>query len=165
MFCERILGWVAIRRRGGQLLLFAAIAGIAVTFCIEKGLACGRRVSARCFCTPCSYYYSASALVVVHVPAGAKIYIDDNPTKQTSTTRSFLTPPLPVGQDYTYLVKAEVTQHGKVMFKTKRISVRAFNTTHVRFTDFGPSRPSKRSLRPPLDLPDPPPGLDLDGRP
>jgi uncharacterized protein (TIGR03000 family) len=47
----------------------------------------------------------------IRLPANAVLQIDDDKTKETGEVRSFQTPPLPVGEHFTYTLKA--TYQGK----------------------------------------------------
>jgi uncharacterized protein (TIGR03000 family) len=78
-----------------------------------------------------------STYVVVTVPADAKRYFDGVPTYQTGTTRTFYTPPLNPGKDYAYELKAELECDGRMFTQTKRILVRAGETTCVDFSTLG----------------------------
>jgi uncharacterized protein (TIGR03000 family) len=138
------------------------------------GLWCGdteahfRRGCGPCYPIPdvCLCPCAGPATIVVQAPEGAKIYFDDEPTSQTARTRVFSTPPLVVGKDYCYALKCEVTREGKMETKTRTITVRAFCTTEVDLgKPAGDGTTPKKPLRPPLDLPNLPPGLDLDDRP
>jgi uncharacterized protein (TIGR03000 family) len=68
---------------------------------------------------------SAPATLVVNLPADAKLLIDDAATTSTSTRRIFVSPKLPVGQEFTYSLKAEFTKNGKPVVVSKEVSVRA----------------------------------------
>jgi len=72
------------------------------------------------------------ATLVVTLPAGAKLMIDDSPTSSTAASRVFQTPPLEPGYEYYYTLKAETMQDGKPVQVTNRATVRAGQTTSVR---------------------------------
>jgi uncharacterized protein (TIGR03000 family) len=74
----------------------------------------------------------APATIIVGLPAGATLTIDDTPTSTTSANRVFQTPPLQGGYEYFYTLKAEAMQDGKPVQVTNRITVRAGETTRVR---------------------------------
>lgn len=74
----------------------------------------------------------APATLVVNLPAGATLMIDDSPTSSNSTSRVFQTPPLQAGYDYYYTLKAEAMQDGKPVQVTNRVTVRAGEITSVR---------------------------------
>ena len=79
------------------------------------------------------------ATIVVRVPADAKVYFDGQPTKQTGTRRTFVTPPLEPGREFPYDLKAEVARQGKAWSRTERITVRAGRTTRVDWRDLAPA--------------------------
>jgi len=75
---------------------------------------------------------SAPATIVVSLPAGATLTIDDTPTSSTSASRVFQTPPLERGYEYYYQLKAEAMRDGQKVQVTNRITVRAGEATSVR---------------------------------
>jgi uncharacterized protein (TIGR03000 family) len=74
---------------------------------------------------------TAGAMIIVKVPADARLYFDDYLTKQTGSVRTFATPPLTDGKAYTYQLRVEVARQGKVASTTEHITVRAGKTTTV----------------------------------
>jgi uncharacterized protein (TIGR03000 family) len=68
---------------------------------------------------------AAPATLIVSLPANAKLLIDDAATASTSARRVFVSPTLPVGQDFTYSLKAEFTKNGKPVVVSKEVTVRA----------------------------------------
>jgi uncharacterized protein (TIGR03000 family) len=76
---------------------------------------------------------TASATIIVTVPADAKLYFDDQPTQQTGTLRTFLTPALPLGKKHYYQLKGEVVRQGQVLSRVEKITVQAGETTRVDF--------------------------------
>src|SRR5262249_10221856 len=73
----------------------------------------------------------------VIVPADAQLEIDGHKTDQAGQSRNFRTPPLNVGERYSYTIKA--TLGDKVVTKTLHLSHGATNTIDLR-PDFGPVR-------------------------
>jgi uncharacterized protein (TIGR03000 family) len=73
----------------------------------------------------------ALASLVVHLPANARLTIDGDPTRATSATRWFVTPPLEPGKTYHYDLKAEVVRDGKQFTETRRVAVRAGQVSAV----------------------------------
>jgi uncharacterized protein (TIGR03000 family) len=61
----------------------------------------------------------------IRVPADAKVWFDGQSTRQQGTIRQFVSPPLPQGQDYTYDIKAEWTENGQTVDKTRTVTVQA----------------------------------------
>ena len=74
------------------------------------------------------------ATIRVLLPADAALTIDGAPTHSTSAVRNFVTPPLPVGQDFRYDVRAQLVRDGKNVTIERRITVRAGQET---VTDLG----------------------------
>jgi uncharacterized protein (TIGR03000 family) len=71
--------------------------------------------------------------VVVQVPAGAEVWIDGAATRQTGTTRRFVSPPLTTDRTYSYEVRARWTADGKAVEQTQNVSVQAGATVAVAF--------------------------------
>lgn len=76
---------------------------------------------------------SSRAMLVVELPANAKLYIDDQPMKTTSAKRTFQTPPLQPGQLYYYLVRVEVVRDGEVKTETRRVIIRPGEEARASF--------------------------------
>ncbi len=74
---------------------------------------------------------NAPATIVVSLPADAKLSIDDAATTSTSETRTFVSPELPAGLDFSYTLKAEFQHEGKPVVVTKLVGVRAGLETRV----------------------------------
>jgi uncharacterized protein (TIGR03000 family) len=79
-------------------------------------------------------YYSTStadaagnlvARVNLKVPGDAKIWFNTFQTKQTGTARSFRTPPLDRGSEYTYQIRVQWNQDGKDVTQSRHVSVHA----------------------------------------
>jgi uncharacterized protein (TIGR03000 family) len=75
------------------------------------------------------------ARLIVEVPAEAKLYIDDQLMKTTSAKRSFNTPALQPGQQYYYILRAEVVVAGKSYTETKRVLIRAGDEINANFPE------------------------------
>jgi uncharacterized protein (TIGR03000 family) len=73
----------------------------------------------------------APATIRVRLPADARLTIDGAPTKATSADRAFITPPLPSGKDFYYMVRAEFVRDGASVTVERRITVRAGQETTV----------------------------------
>jgi uncharacterized protein (TIGR03000 family) len=67
---------------------------------------------------------SSQALIVVSLPADAKLTVDGAATSSTSAQRSFVSPPLEQGKEYVYTLKATVVRDGQTLESSKRVSVR-----------------------------------------
>jgi len=85
---------------------------------------------------------TASASVVVTVPADARLCFNGTLMKETGTERRFTTPPLQPGADFYYEIKAEVTRQGQVIPQTQEVAVRAGETTRVDFSGLGTEAPA-----------------------
>jgi uncharacterized protein (TIGR03000 family) len=77
----------------------------------------------------------APATVVVHLPADAKLYVDNVACPLTSATRSFNTPGLEPGRKYFYTLKAEVVRDGKPAAESRRVLLSAGKRVDVDFGD------------------------------
>jgi uncharacterized protein (TIGR03000 family) len=73
------------------------------------------------------------AKVIVQLPAGAKLFVDDQPIKTSADNQAFNTPQLERGQTYYYEVRAEAIRDGKTVVETKRVLVRAGQEVSVAF--------------------------------
>lgn len=76
------------------------------------------------------------ARITVKVPAGVTLYVDDKRNDRTDPTREFTTPPLPPGQDFAYVMKAERTRDGRPETQTQKITFRAGEIVTVDFTSW-----------------------------
>jgi uncharacterized protein (TIGR03000 family) len=66
-----------------------------------------------------------AVLLLVRVPAGARVWIENILMKQTGPLRLFESPVLDPGGDYQYEVRASWTENGKEVSKSRRVTVRA----------------------------------------
>ena len=74
---------------------------------------------------------TGSAVIVVSLPADAKLTIDDEATTSTSDQRVFVSSNLPTGQEFHYTLKAEVVVNGKSVVVSEVVTVRAGEETKV----------------------------------
>jgi uncharacterized protein (TIGR03000 family) len=72
-----------------------------------------------------------SVTLVVTLPADAKLSIDGYQTTSTSGQRTFVSPALKTGLDYSYTLKAEVVRNGETQSVTQLVKVRAGEETRV----------------------------------
>jgi len=87
---------------------------------------------------------TAPAIIVAQVPEGSRLYVDNYLTKQEAATRSFITPPLAFGWEYTYQFKIEVVRDGKPVWETRQVTVQAGMQTDVDLSDLaGPVTESR----------------------
>lgn len=75
----------------------------------------------------------APAQIVLDVPEGAKLYIDGKLMTEKTGPRKFHTPTLERGQAYFYDVKVVMDKDGTPTEDTKRLVVRAGQTTRETF--------------------------------
>jgi uncharacterized protein (TIGR03000 family) len=69
------------------------------------------------------------------LPADAKLFIDDQPMKTAASKRTFNTPPLQRGQQYYYILRAQVVRDGKSQTETKRVLLRAGQEVRATFPE------------------------------
>lgn len=67
----------------------------------------------------------AQVTLVVNLPEDARLLVDGQPTRSTSATRVFTSPPVRRGVDFQYTLQAEVDRDGKTYSVTKQVIVRA----------------------------------------
>jgi uncharacterized protein (TIGR03000 family) len=78
------------------------------------------------------------AQITIEVPAAdAIVWIEDQKTQQTGTTRWFVSPPLVRNQDYEYRIRVRWNENGKHLEQTERVTVTAGNHVQVRFPTNG----------------------------
>jgi uncharacterized protein (TIGR03000 family) len=73
----------------------------------------------------------APAIIVVSLPADARLTFDGAATEARSALRTFVSPPLERGQTYYYMVRAETVRNGQTLGTTKRVVVRAGQESRV----------------------------------
>jgi uncharacterized protein (TIGR03000 family) len=66
-----------------------------------------------------------AAVVNLRVPSDARIWFDQSQTKQTGTMRSFESPPLDVGSEYSYQVRIQWKRDGKDVTETRHVTLHA----------------------------------------
>lgn len=74
---------------------------------------------------------AAPATLVVTLPADAKLTIDESATKATAAVRTFVTPTLEAGKDFSYSLKAEVVRNGQTLTATQNVTVRAGQVSRI----------------------------------
>jgi uncharacterized protein (TIGR03000 family) len=75
---------------------------------------------------------STRAILVVTLPADAKLTVDGEATASTSSQRTFITPELQPGTEYSYVFKAESMKDGKpVVLDEKKVTFKAGETATV----------------------------------
>ena len=77
----------------------------------------------------------------ISLPADAKLYVDGQLTRtMDKAVRTFLTPDLEEGQEYRYVMKAEVVRDGMLQSETKTIIVKAGAEISEAFDSLNSSR-------------------------
>jgi len=69
--------------------------------------------------------------VMITLPADAKLSFNGTVAAGTGSVRTFQTPPLEPGKDYTYTLSAEVMVDGKIQTVSEKVIVRAGEETKV----------------------------------
>ncbi len=87
----------------------------------------------------------ADGLLMVDVPADAKIYVNGQSTSSTGENRQYVSRNLSTGYSYTYEVKAELVRDGKTLEVVKTVDLRAGETANVAF-DFESAKSVETSL-------------------
>jgi uncharacterized protein (TIGR03000 family) len=80
------------------------------------------------------------AHVGVVVPADAELWFDGEKTSQTGAMREFVSPPLTLGTDYAYEIRARWMENGKQVDQTRSVTVRGGSLTIVNFTRPSPNK-------------------------
>jgi uncharacterized protein (TIGR03000 family) len=75
------------------------------------------------------------ARLIVSLPVDAKLYVDDKLTTAISERRVFNTPGLSDGQEYYYILRAELVRDGKTRSKTKRVLLHAGDFIETSFAE------------------------------
>lgn len=73
------------------------------------------------------------ALMDVHVPGNAEVWIEDVKMTQSGTNRGFESPPLTPGRAYTYRIRARWSGDNGPVEQTKEVPVRAGEQVQVDF--------------------------------
>ncbi len=83
------------------------------------------------------------ARIEVRVPPGATVWFDGTRTQQTGAVRSFVSPELVPGYDYTYVIRATWVESGKEVTQERKLVVQAGQDYSVDFTGEALSSPQK----------------------
>jgi uncharacterized protein (TIGR03000 family) len=75
----------------------------------------------------------APARITVHLPADARLFVNGELAKLTSNTRSFETPRLKPGKEYTYTLKAELVREGQTRSANRQVVFQAGKHVTVDF--------------------------------
>lgn len=74
------------------------------------------------------------AKITVKLLPGTTLYIDGKKNDRSELVREFNTPPVPQGQEYAYVMKAEIIRNGQPETQTMKVPFRAGETQQVDFT-------------------------------
>jgi len=88
---------------------------------------------------------SQAATIQVRVPPDAELWFEGSKTSQTGSSRTFVSPALTPGRDFTYDIRARWMDNGREMVQARRISVRAGAVMSV---DFNVPAPPDQVLKP-----------------
>jgi len=78
---------------------------------------------------------SARATVIVRLPIDARLFADAKALSLTGAERKFVSPELPVGQEFVYRFRVEYERDGETVSVTKKVAVRAGAMLDIEFTD------------------------------
>ncbi|MBP3960222.1 TIGR03000 domain-containing protein [Gemmata sp. G18] len=81
------------------------------------------------------------ASVIVKLPADARLSADGRALNLTGAERQFVSPELPLNQEFVYRFKVEYERDGETVSVTKKVNVRAGGTVTIEFTDLTASKP------------------------
>ena len=81
-----------------------------------------------------------SVFIDVSIPANAEISFDGAKTVQKGSRRSFVSPPLKPGSEYTYEIKAQWMENGREITRSRKIPVRAGERLAVDLTRESPGQ-------------------------
>lgn len=76
---------------------------------------------------------SASALLTVHVPADAQVFVNGLSTTSTGTLRRYVSNGLRWGYNYTYHIRAEIVRDGQLITENKTVKLQAGDKSDVEF--------------------------------
>lgn len=72
-------------------------------------------------------------LIVVSLPADARLFLDNLPSAVGANLRSFISPELEVGKNYFYTVRVEVERGGKTLTESQRVYFQPGREVRVSF--------------------------------
>jgi uncharacterized protein (TIGR03000 family) len=88
------------------------------------------------------------ATLVVKIPDGAQLTVDGQRTSQTGQTRSFYSPPLEPGREFTYTFTAVIEPNNYTRItRVRNVTVRAGRQTDVDMTSNDPKQPDDIVIR------------------
>lgn len=75
------------------------------------------------------------ALLLIDLPADAKLYVDGQQMKSGKARAAIITPALDPDRTYAYQVRVELVRDGQTLTETQRIVLRPGHRSHARFTE------------------------------
>jgi uncharacterized protein (TIGR03000 family) len=78
---------------------------------------------------------TARATVIVRLPADARLFAESKALSLTGPERKFVSPELPMGQEFVYRFRVEYERDGETVSVTKKVAIRAGAHMNVEFTD------------------------------
>lgn len=73
------------------------------------------------------------AVIVVKLPADARLYLNGQLTQATGATRTFVTPAIETGTSFTYTVRVEWVKNAELVAQTRQVVFQAGQQVNVRF--------------------------------
>jgi len=67
------------------------------------------------------------------VPAGAQVEFDGSKTTMTGPSRQYVSPPVPVGREYTYTLKVALVRDGRTITESQRVLLTPGQEARVDF--------------------------------
>jgi len=124
--------------------------------CYSRGFGrFGWRRACRCAdrCTPCCYTtsvvpccgsnvvssaqaptaHSNAVAIKMHVPEGARVWIEGDAISQSGQDRKFVSPPITPGRDYVYHIRVQWDENNKTLESTREVSVHAGDQINLSF--------------------------------
>lgn len=92
---------------------------------------------------------SDSAVLDVHVPTQAKVYVNGLPTTSTGAQRRYVSNNLERGYSYSYELRAEVEQNGEIVTETKTVKLQAGQSAQLTF-DFNTASDTDKLVSEPV---------------
>lgn len=95
----------------------------------------------------------ARAYIELHVPADAEVWLEGSKTKQSGTSRTFVSPPLSPAQNFGYDLRVRWSDHGRTLEQKRTLTVQAGQHLVLEFPQTAPEMlprptPVPPSLRP-----------------
>jgi uncharacterized protein (TIGR03000 family) len=73
------------------------------------------------------------AMIVLDVPADAKVFFQDEPTSSTGELRRYRSPALEAGKKFVYTIRVEVQRNGHVVSNTQEPRLQAGSRVEIAF--------------------------------